>query len=214
VNREPLSKQRIVDTAIRLVDHHGLEALTMRRLAEELGVEGASLYKHIANKAELVVGMLQTIAAEATPVYPDFPTWRDRLRIGMSDFREEGLRHPRVFALAQRPWRGVNSERREEDMRVMLAAGFTPEQAAYAFRVLITYVIGFVARETAALTWDPEELRQAQDLSMQIESAHPLSAAASRLLAGGRQDSAFEFGLTAMLDGIEQQVRRGAGAPD
>ena len=207
MNREPLSRQRIIDTAMRLVDAEGLSAFTMRRLAEELGVEGASLYKHIPSKASVLIGMLQTMSSEVAPVYPDSPTWRDRLQVGMSAFREEGLRHPQVFVLALRPWEGINSQRREDDMRAMLDAGFTPEQAAFAFRALLSYVTGFVARETSYITRDPEEVREVREQAVFSAATFPNSLAASQLLAQPRLDEVFEFGLNSLLDGIESQVR-------
>jgi AcrR family transcriptional regulator len=207
MNREPLSRQRIIDTAMRLVDAEGLPAFTMRRLAEELGVEGASLYKHIPSKASVLIGMLQTMSSEVAPVYPASPTWRDRLRVGMSTFRAEGLRHPQVFVLALRPWEGINSQRREDDMRAMLEAGFTPEEAAFAFRALLSYVTGFVARETSYITRDPEEVREVHEQAIHSTATFPHSVAASQLLAQPRLDEAFEFGLNALLDGIESQVR-------
>ncbi len=207
MNREPLSRQRIIDTAMRLVDAEGLSAFTMRRLAEELGVEGASLYKHIPSKASVLIAMLQAMSSEVAPVYPASPTWRDRLKVGMSAFRDEGLRHPQVFVLALRPWEGINSQRREDDMRAMLEAGFTPEQAAFAFRALLSYVTGFVARETSYITRDPDEVREAHDEAVHSAPAFPYSLAASQLLAQPRLDEVFEFGLNALLDGIESQVR-------
>jgi AcrR family transcriptional regulator len=210
MNREPLSRQRIIDTAIRLVDAHGLEALTMRRLAEELGVEGSSLYKHIPNKASVLVGMLRTIFTEVEPAYPANPSWRDRLQAGMRGFREDGLRHPRVFALALRPWESINSERQELDLQAMTAAGLTEQQAAFSFRALASYVTGFVARESAYATRDPAEVREEEEEAQLTAAFFPHSRAGMRILSGHRLDEAFEFGLQSMLDGIELQLRKKA----
>jgi hypothetical protein len=152
--------------------------------------------------------MLRTIFTEVEPVYPPHPSWRDRLWAGMRGFREDGLRHPRVFALALRPWESINSERRERDMEAMIGAGFTPEQAAYAFRALISYVSGFVARESAYLTRDPSEVKEEEEEARLTAASFPLSRAADRLMSAHRQDEAFTLGLEAMLDGIELQVKR------
>ncbi|HLF78148.1 MAG TPA: TetR/AcrR family transcriptional regulator C-terminal domain-containing protein [Dehalococcoidia bacterium] len=208
MNREPLSRQRIIDAAIRLVDAEGLEAFTMRRLADELDVEGASLYKHIPNKAAVLVGMLRTIFTEVEPVYPPHPSWRDRLLAGMRGFREDCLRHPRIFTLAMRPWESINSQRMEEDLAAMRATGFSEEQAAYAFRVLASYVTGFVARESAYMTRDPQEVREEEEEAQQTAAHFPHSRASTRILSARRLDAAFVFGLNAMLDGIELQVLR------
>lgn len=208
MNREPLSRQRIIDTAIRLVDGEGLEAFTMRRLADELGVEGASLYKHIPNKASVLVGMLRTIFTEIEPIYPPHPSWRDRLLAGMRGFREDCLRHPRIFTLAMRPWESINSRRMEEDLAAMRDAGFSAEEAAYAFRALASYVTGFAVRESAYMTRDPQEVREEEEEAQRTAADFPHSRTGTRILSGHRQDTAFLFGLNALLDGIEIQVKQ------
>jgi TetR/AcrR family tetracycline transcriptional repressor len=190
------------------VDAEGLEAFTMRRVADQLGVEGASLYKHIPNKASVLVGMLRTIFTEVEPVYPPHPSWRDRLQAGMKGFREDGLRHPRIFGLAMRPWESINSERMEEDLHTMMEAGFREEEAAYAFRVLASYVTGFVARESAYITRDPNEVREEEEEAKLTAADFPHSRASTRILSAHRLDEAFLFGLNALLDGIELQVKR------
>jgi len=207
--REPLNRQRILDAAVRLVDAEGLNALTMRRLAGELGVEGASLYKHIPNKAALHFGMMRTIFQEMNPDYPvDERDWQGRLRAGMRSFRELGLAHPRVFALLNRPWE-ANSPRVESELSSMILAGFDVKQAAFALRMLASFVIGFVIWETSSIVRDPEELRDMEEESdsYRYPDQYPNTIAARPYMKGPGMDESFEFGLTAAIEGIAQMVK-------
>ena len=207
--REPLSRQRILDAALRLVDAEGLNALTMRRLASELGVEGASLYKHIPNKAALLFGMTQTMFLEMNPDYPDDPCdWQGRLRAGMRAFRQLGLKHPQVFVLLNRPWQS-NPRRVESELTSMLNAGFSQAEAAYGFRLLTSYVVGFVSWETSSLVRDPEELR---DMELESELSrspelYPNSIELAPYLSGPHFNESFEFGLTAAIDGLARTLK-------
>jgi len=209
VAREPLSRQRILDAAVKLVDAEGLNALTMRRLAGKLGVEGASLYKHIPNKAALHYGMMRTIFQEMNPDYPkDEKDWQGRLRAGMRSFRQLGLAHPRVFALLNRPWE-ANTPRVESELASMILAGFDIKQAAFSLRLLSSFVIGFVIWETSSIVRDPEELR---DMEVESETArfpekYPNTLAARPYMTGPGMDEAFEFGLTAAIEGVTAMVK-------
>lgn len=209
VEREPLSRQRILEAALKLTDAEGLDALTMRRLAKELGVEGASLYKHIPSKAALLFGMTETMFKEMDPDYPKDPTdWQGRLRAGMRAFRDLGLNHPRVFVLLNRPWQS-NPRRVESELTSMLQAGLTPAQASYGFRLLTSFVVGFVSWETSGIVRDPEEL-----LDMQVESevarspeSYPNTIALQAYMSGPNLNESFEFGLTAAIAGIRAMVQ-------
>jgi AcrR family transcriptional regulator len=207
--REPLSRQRILDAAVRLVDAEGLNALTMRRLAAELGVEGASLYKHIPNKAALNFGMMRTIFQEMNPDYPrDELDWQGRLRAGMHSFRQLGLRHPRVFALLNRPWE-ANTLRVESELGSMIKSGFTTRQAAYSLRLLASFVVGFVIWETSSLVRDPAEQRDIEEESesYRFPDQYPYTISARPFTSGPGKDEAFEFGLNAAITGIAELVR-------
>lgn len=208
--RVPLNRERIIEAALKLVDAEGVEALTIRHLAKELGVEGASLYKHIPNKAALLFGITERMFMEMNPDYPTDPSdWQGRLRAGMRAFRAVGLAHPRVFVLLNRPWQS-NSSRTESELTAMLNAGMTLKQAAYGFRLLTSFVVSFVAWETSAQIRDPEELAD-----LQVEShvarnpeRYPNTLAVTEEMNGSNLDDAFEFGLSAALAGISAMLAR------
>ena len=157
--------ERVVETALAIVDRDGLDRLSMRRLGAELGVDPMAVYHYIPNKAALNFGMMRTIFQEMNPDYPkDELDWQGRLRAGMHSFRDLGLRHPRVFALLNRPWE-ANSIRVESELGSMIKAGFTVQQAAYSLRLLASFVIGFVIWETSSLVRDPAEQRDIEEES-------------------------------------------------
>ena len=79
VRRRPLSRKRVLDAAIALADDGGIDALSMRRLARELGVEAMSLYNHVANKDEILDGIVEVIAGE-TELPPDGTEWKAAIR--------------------------------------------------------------------------------------------------------------------------------------
>jgi AcrR family transcriptional regulator len=167
-----------------------------------------SLYNHISSKAALLWSVMETVLAEMKPVYSDNSDWRDRLRAGMRAFRAVGLAHPRVFALNTRPWPGAAAQRTNEDMQTLVDAGFTPVLATYAFHSLVSYVVGFVAWETAAILRDPAEL--AEGLRLAPADLAPVRKELHETIAwvAKTQDDAFELGLEAMLNGLESLLER------
>src|SRR4051812_27658865 len=91
--REPLSRDRVLATAVGLADASGLAALSMRTIAAELGVVPMALYKHVAGKEELVDGMVDAVLAEFEPADPSLG-WRDAVRARVLSARRAVLRHP------------------------------------------------------------------------------------------------------------------------
>src|ERR671913_1313899 len=98
VKRQPLSRQRILEAAVRFVDREGLEALSMRKLGSELGVEAMSLYNHVPNKDALLDGMVEVLLGELE-VPAESQSWEERIRQGYGAFRRLAHRHPNVFPL-------------------------------------------------------------------------------------------------------------------
>lgn len=91
--RIPLNRDRVLSAAVVLADEVGIESLSMRRLAQELGVVPMALYKHVANKEELLGGMVDTIVGEIGPPVPDAP-WKSAVRLRVLSARQVLLRHP------------------------------------------------------------------------------------------------------------------------
>src|SRR5919205_930930 len=160
VGRQPLNRRRVLEEAVLFVDREGLEALTMRRLGAELGVEAMSLYNHVPNKSALLDGMVEVLLGEV-----EIPTekagWEERIREGYGAFRRLAHRHPNVFPLlVNRPPDTMDGVWLvEEFLRTLEEAGFGGETALHAFRVLSSYTFGYAMAEIRGFALEPDGSR-------------------------------------------------------
>ena len=202
VERTPLSRERIVATALRLIDERGLAQLSMRRLGAELGVEAMSLYKHVANKDALLDGVRELLLSELGDAPPAGEDWTAELLLFARRYRALGRSHPEAFSLLARGADRAYVAGRtgaEAGLRSLLAAGFDQETAAYALRSVVRYVLGFslidMAGEDAPAPLPPSELDA-------LAREQPMVAELMRSLGAGTEDPLFEFGLQALITGI------------
>jgi AcrR family transcriptional regulator len=132
--RRPLSRELIVDTAMRILDAEGLDALSMRRVAMELRTGPASLYAHVANKDELLELMIDRVLGEIEVPVPEPGRWQEQLMESARAAHRVWTRHPGIAraALANIPV-GPNSLRFGEDTLAILRAGGVPDQPAAWF---------------------------------------------------------------------------------
>jgi AcrR family transcriptional regulator len=146
--REPLSRRRIIAAALVLVDEEGLGALSMRRVASELGYEAMSLYRHLPNKRAVIEGIVEAVMAELE-VPPDRDDPWDTLRELARALRALADRHPNVFpVVASRPVALPTAMWPVEcALDALRRAGFDEQGALKAFRYLLVYVYGAVLRE-------------------------------------------------------------------
>jgi len=141
--REPLTRERVLRTAIELADAEGIEALSMRRLARMLGVEAMSLYNHVANKDDLLGGITEAVLGEME--LPSSDDWKaDVRRYAMSAHEVLG-RHPWVGTLTLSPDRTVRVSvlRAEWLLRRLREAGLPADVTYHAFHALDAHVVGF-----------------------------------------------------------------------
>ena len=142
--RAALTRRRIVELALEIIDEDGLGALNMRRLAADAGVKPMSLYHHFPNKAAILDAVSEKIAAAALGVSPPHPRWQSRVRqlfMGLHALTEA---HPRALPLISTAVVRTPSGRRwmEELMRTLLDAGFSEDRAATVYHVLGAYTLG------------------------------------------------------------------------
>jgi TetR/AcrR family transcriptional regulator, tetracycline repressor protein len=203
--RAPLSRERIVTAALRLIDERGRDALTMRRLGAELGVEAMSLYKHVPGKDAILDGVRERLVDEFAASLPDddLPLgWRDYLRRFARGYRALGLAHPEaVGLLAQGPERAYVAGRvlSESGLARLMAAGFDQPTAILATRTVVRYVLGFGLVDRAAE--DAPEPVAGDELAALAEE-RPLAGALMRSLSPGAEDALFDFGLEVLLGGL------------
>ena len=197
--RRPLSRRRILEAAIKLADREGLEALSMRRLGRELGVEAMSLYNHVPNKEALLNGMVRILLERLEIPLDGSGGWEERVREAFRSYRQLAREHPNVFPLfAMRPLNTVESLRIFELLR---GAGFGTVPALHAFRALSSYTIGYSLAEIQGFVLEPKSDRPGprEDESRMLEA--PTLEEADR-------DAEFEFGLDLILTGLQKYITR------
>ncbi len=208
--REPLTRERILQVALRLADQGGLESLSMRRLGQELGVEAMALYYHFANRDEIVDGIVDLVFGEV-----DLPTgdgaWKAAMRARGISLRDALLRHRWAIGLMESRAHPGPASLRHHDAVIgsLLAGGFSMALTAHAYSVLDGYLFGF------ALT----------KLNLPFQSGDAVAEVAQEMLApfpvdeypnlvafitdhamqpGYDYGDEFEYGLDLVLDGLER----------
>jgi len=155
--RARLTRERVLETGVSLADASGIEALTMRRLGDELGVEAMSLYRHVANKGDLLNGMVDAVFLEVElPSHTD--DWKTALRKRSTSLRDMLKRHPWANGLMDSAATPGAATLRHHDrvLGTFRSAGFSIPMTAHALAVLDSYVYGF-AKQDKALPFDTEE---------------------------------------------------------
>jgi len=208
--RLPLSRDRVLRAALALADEQGLEAVSMRRLGQALGVEAMSLYKHVADKEAILDGLVDLVMEEVEVPEPGL-SWREAVRRSAISAHE---------ALRRHPWAGLVMESRlnpgparlrylDAVVGVLLGAGFDTPTVARAFMALDSHTYGFTMQELAL----PFDAVGAPELAAMMAGAfepYPNLVAMAELAASGAQMLEFEFGLDLLLDGLER-LRPSAG---
>jgi AcrR family transcriptional regulator len=142
--RTPLSRDRILETALALADEHGADAVTMRRLGDELGFEAMSLYRHVANKDDLLDGMLDLVLTEFEPPSQVEP-WDVSIRRSAIAVHESLQRHPWAIRLLMTPQhvRPARVAYMDALLGRLREAGFSAETTYTAYHVLDAHIFGF-----------------------------------------------------------------------
>ncbi len=234
--REPISREAIVTAAIRLLDREGLAALSMRRLAEELGTGAASLYWHVGSKDGLLDLVLDQLIGEQQVPDPDPGRWQEQLKQVARRQRDISLRHPYIVRISiGRIPMGPNALRYSEGVLAILRAGGVPPRlAVQGYLLLIAAVNGFTVDETgvddtgaadpddsAPLT-DPasqqEAANMARDYVASLPAEHfPNMVGLADEFAFADADERFEMLIDIFVDGLARRAavssRRDRAAP-
>jgi AcrR family transcriptional regulator len=212
----------VLAKAIALADKDGIDALSMRKLGQALGVEAMSLYNYIASKAELVSAMVDRIV-EQFELPDDEPRWDAAIRRCAISAHDLLIAHPWACSLALVPSdaRTIGGPRiryMEWLLRRLREAGFSAELTYSAYHTLDSHIFGFTlwqlghADAARVLAPDGEDIQQwAERLLEQMRPQYPYLAehAEQHLAAGAREGRhEFEFGLDLILDGLKKRRRR------
>jgi AcrR family transcriptional regulator len=198
----PLSRDRIVATAVELLDAQGLDGLTMRRLADRLGAGVMSLYWHVDNKEDVLDLALDSVLDYRGPPQSDEPgDWRAEVVHMLEDWRASMLRHPWSTSLLPRRALGKNILSRLEFMSKTLSrTGVADADLNAAIWSLWNYVMGATITR-ASFDVSDEDRATAQRRLEQLSGPYP-TIGRSRLLLDDDWDGAFRKGLGFLLDGL------------
>lgn len=189
--RTPLSRERVLAAALELADREGLEAISMRRLGQALGVEAMSLYKHVTDKDEILDGIVERVLGQID-VPPADEDWRLAMQRRAVSARAVFSRHPWAIGLLESRASGAGSGRLgyfDAVLGALRGAGFSSQLAKRGFVVLDAYVHGYILLE--------------RSLSLQDD-----------VITDGYDHAAdFTFGVDLILDALEQRRASQQGAP-
>src|SRR5437764_187433 len=200
-----LSRERIAAAAMALVDRDGLEALSTRRLGEELGCEAMSIYHHFPNKAHLMDALVDLMLADARVELLPESGWLERLRGSAHGFRAMALKHPKFF-----PYFAVHRLNTPSGVAfidgiigILRQAGFSDRDAATHFRTIGYYLTGAALDETAGYAQGPSAAEPAS--SETIAANFRNLAAAAPYFQPAHFQATFETGLEMLLAEIERE---------
>jgi len=207
--RVPLSRERVLQTAIRLADQGGLESLSMRRLGQELGVEAMALYYHFANKDDVLDGIVDLVFGEIElPVAGT--AWKEAMRRRAISVRDVLSRHRWAIGMMESRTNPGPANLRHHDAVIgsLRAAGFDMAMAAHAYSLLDSYIYGF-ALTKMNLPFDTgddvAEMAQTMLQPFPVDEYPNLVAFITEHAMKPGYDYAdeFEYGLDLILDGVE-----------
>jgi AcrR family transcriptional regulator len=210
--RARLSKERVLEAAIALVARDGIESLTMRKLADELGAGAMSLYHYVPNKEQLLDGMVDIVFSEIE-LPPTDIDWKTAMRKRAISTREALRRHPWAIGLMEgRTNHGpANLRLHDAVLGCLRAAGFSIEMTVQAYSVQDAYIYGFALQERdmspeTADDFAAEAQRQMHEYEAVLaEYPHLVEVVGGHVASSGYDyATAFLFGLDLILDGLDK----------
>ena len=201
--RSALSRARIVQVAIDMIERDGEDAVSMRRIAAELGCGAMSLYNHVPNKDALLDAVAEDIMADFRFVTDPDADWRDQVRALVRAFRDISRRYPRCITVVIMRQLNTAAGLRplESALGTARAAGFEGEVAVRIMRAFVAYALGSLVNE-ARLNHRPATGRAAVD-----PTRFPLIAEHADTLTRIDHEADFEFGLDLLITAVEALPR-------
>jgi len=214
--RAPLTRERVLRAALALVDTGGHEALSMRNLGKKLDVEAMSLYKHVANKEDIVDGLVDIVFSEIAVPSPGEIDWKSAMRRRAISVREALNRHRWAVGLMEGRMRPGPASLRHHDavMGCLREAGFPFRAAVHASSVMDAYIYGFALQEKNLPFETPDQVSEVMEIQRQHvpdmdDYPYLVEVATEMAKAGYDYATEFAFGLDLILDALER-LRDGA----
>ena len=216
--RGPLTRDRVLQAALELADAGGFHSLSMRKVAAKLGVEAMSLYNHVANKEDIVDGLVDLVFAEIEVPEPGEVAWKPAMRGRAISVRAALNRHRWAVGLMEGRMRPgpANIANHDAVMGCLRVGGFPFRDAVHAYSVMDAYIYGFALQERGLPFDAPEETaevmrRQRETVPSMDDYPYLVEVATEMEKAGYDYDTEFLFGLDLILDGIERFSASQAG---
>jgi AcrR family transcriptional regulator len=208
--RVPLNRERVLHAAVELADQDGIEAVTMRKLAQGLGVEAMALYNHVNNKEDLLDGMVDMVFEEIG-LPPSDTDWRSAMWQRAITARDVLARHPWAIGLLESRSRPGPATLRHHDavLGCLREAGFSLVMAAHAYSLLDSYIFGFALQQRNVPVRTPAQVAAVAGEMLQrfALSDYPYLVemiTQHALQPGYDYADEFVFGLDLILDGLER----------
>jgi AcrR family transcriptional regulator len=211
--RQRLTREKVLRAALGFVDANGLAALSMHKLGAELGVQGMSLYSHVANKDALLDGIVEAMAAEAGPPPAEGTDWRDALRRLAREIRALILRHPAAAPLlvSRQVMTTQQLEQVNHYTRLLILQGFTEDRAVEVLRTLYGYALGFTLVEANLVAcgqrgpWPDDELSRMRRVTEMVPRDAPDHLLRLAMMFCGQcdMDDQFKLGVELMIRGLD-----------
>ena len=211
VRRVPLSRELVLQTAVKLADQGGLDSLSMRKLGQVLGVEAMALYYHFANKDEIIDGIVDLVFGEVELPSTVAPEWKAAMRRRAISLRDALLRHRWAIGLMESRRNPGPANLRHHDAVIgsLRAGGFDIAMAAHAYSVLDSYIYGF-ALTKMNLPFETEE--EIGNVAQTMLDPFPLDEypfmveilTEHVMKPGYDYADEFEYGLDLILDGLDR----------
>lgn len=206
----PLSRELIVRTAVALIEREGANAVSMRRLATELGTGAMSLYNHVPSKAALLDAVAEHIVADMDLTHDPELGWREAARSLARAFRDVAARYPRgvMVVISRQPYSAVGLRPVELALATARAAGFDGRAAVRVMRAVVNYVLGCLVHEASQT-----EARWASEGHATVDPAQLAAAGLVNVrellpaLAEHDSEADFEFGLELLISALDALPR-------
>ncbi len=206
--RRPLTRDRIIETAIVYADEHGVEDMSMRKLGAQLGVEAMSLYNHVDNKDDIYDGMIDRVFGEIT-IADESLGWKEQARVmGRSAMTVFGAHPWVVFLLMTRGNFGPGALRfMDHVLQILHDAGFNDEDAHHAWQMLASHTMGYAFQSTTGAGAHDKDYSALEDQLPILTREFPNVARLAPLLIECRWENEYLFGLEIILDGLEARLK-------
>ena len=212
--RAGLTRARVLEVALDLADELGIEALTMRKLGAALGVEAMSVYNHVANKADLLDGLINAVFSEIE-LPSEGGDWKAAMRARAISARDVLARHRWAIGLMESRTSPGPATLRHHDavLGCLRRGGFSLELAAHAYALLDSYIYGFALQERGLPFDTPTETAELARVMVDQFPAdqypHLAEFTFGHILQPGYDFGAeYRYGLDLILDGLEQGLKR------